>query len=143
MARLTGARKGDVVAAVKLLKAAGSSIRSTGGASEDYQQTVKQLETRLAVLRTVTRDNKIAGPPEYVNAIRGQAQAAEVGIQRLLDTALPYDEHLRAGGAKQGLRTALKKVKWGMSEGKRVGQDLRQADSEMLTQQMLVDMNMR
>ncbi|ORY08363.1 hypothetical protein BCR34DRAFT_13158 [Clohesyomyces aquaticus] len=132
---------GDLVAAVKLLKAAGSALKSSGGASEDYQRTIQQLEKRLAVLQTVTQVNDIAGPPECVTAIRGLAQSTETEIKKSLDAILSYEPHLRTGMAKNGLVTGWKKIKWGTSEGRRVGQEVRQIDSDMLTAQMLLDLN--
>lgn len=138
---------GDVVALIKILKAAGSALKSSGGAAEDFQQTVEQLEAQVAVLEMVANDKSTAGNAVYANAIRAQAQSLERKVNDILAAIQPYDGALgvAAIGAKKDsvLRATLQKIKWATSTSRHAERLQRKYDTSFASTQALLSLNSR
>ena len=136
---------GDLVALIKILKSAGSSLKASGGAADDFQHVVKQLEDRVAVLEAIANDKAITGNQTYSNAIRARAQSMKHEIERLLADIQPYERTLGLGsgtGAKESTsRTAVRKIKWATRGSKYVEHQQRKTDMSFSTEQLLFSLN--
>lgn len=136
-----------MVALIKTLKSAGSALKSSGGAAEDFQQTVQQLEAQAAVLEMVANDKSTAGDAIYANAIRAQAQSLERKVKDILATIQPYEAALglHAVGAKKEsvFKAPLQKIKWATTASKHVECLQRKHDTSLSTAHTIMSLNSR
>ena len=103
---------GDFVTVLNLFKEIGLALRDHGGASDDYQQTVGELETISAILQQLQCLPSVTPNVSQVNAIKGQAQLSQDAVSKFLENVARYKSSLGYESAKGLHRGILHKAKW-------------------------------
>ncbi|KAL9622755.1 MAG: hypothetical protein Q9160_002873 [Pyrenula sp. 1 TL-2023] len=137
---LGGDRLRDFVAAIKLFKDIGVALKDHGGASEDYQNVLQELESINAVLLETQSIKPTANNLKYVNAIRGQAQLSQKTVKDFLDKIAKYDEDLRSRGRNPFYRGSVAKAKWATYVSKEVGRLREVLQSRSIALRLLFDL---
>lgn len=125
------------MAAVKLFKDVGVAIKDHGGASDDYQRVVEELESINAVLIQVQSLKSSTDNFDFINAIRGQAQFSQNTITKFLNRIAKYDHVLGKSGKKGCQRGIVSKAKWAIYTSKEIDKLRKVIQSQSLTIQTL------
>jgi hypothetical protein len=134
---------GDLVAAVKLAKHAIASVKSSGGAVEDYLHTVTRLDASLASLQAVSQGDGVAGNSASGNAIRSLTASIATDVEELLTRVRRHQEHLSAATTSPTFKNIIAKVKWGAHESKQVAERRRALSDDLATVGLLFDLDTR
>jgi hypothetical protein len=112
---------GDFIAAVKLVKDVSFALKDTGGAADDYQDVVRELESLVAVFQEVQSLPAASNNSVLLNAIRRQAQLSQQTITLFLERIQKYNTKI-GRNAKHGFHHGtLSKAKWATCVSKEVG----------------------
>ena len=112
MAAGFGFSVGDFVAGIELTAKVIRALKESGGASSEYQQILRELESLEIILQHLSSLKATKENHHYVNAFRGQAQSIQVLVQQFLDSITKYKSSLGAT-AHRGVRHGSgKKIQW-------------------------------
>ncbi|EXJ84193.1 hypothetical protein A1O3_04860 [Capronia epimyces CBS 606.96] len=102
---------GDFIAAIELCAKVGKSLRTVGGASDDYQHVAIELEGLQLALARLQALEPTESNVSQVNAIRGMALACRLPLQEFLTKIQTYESQMGPWAASS-LKGAGKKAKW-------------------------------
>jgi hypothetical protein len=105
---------GDFVTFLNLFKDIGVALKDHGGASDDYQRTVDELETIQAILLQLQRFKPAAPDLTQINAIRAKAQQSQTAVSEFLDKIRRYNATLGPVSPRGFHRGPPSKAKWAM-----------------------------
>ncbi|KAL8951486.1 MAG: hypothetical protein Q9222_002540 [Ikaeria aurantiellina] len=111
---------GDFISTINLIRKISKALKSTGGASSEYQDAaieLKGLEHALQHLEALEPSEDNAG---YVNAIRGMALACKIPLQEFMTKLERYEESLGPWAHRSSLGTIGRTTKWAVSFGREV-----------------------
>src|SRR5271156_2868466 len=106
------AAKPNFISVLNLFKEIGVALKDHGGASEDYQKTLRHLTAVHTVLLQLEKFKSSTGGLTQINAIRGQAQLIQHEVEIFLKTIEKYKSALGATAGKKFYRGVLPKINW-------------------------------
>lgn len=113
---------GDFLAAIKVVGTVIDSLRSSGNSSTQYRALVEELLTLEDCLVRVKRVEL----DDSQSAERIAFQQAAAQCQRTVDGFMEkigkYQQHLRSGGSRNGLKDAWMKIRWALCKKEDVEQ---------------------
>jgi hypothetical protein len=128
---------GDFIAIIGLFKDVGVALKESGGAADDYQHIVRELESIVAVLQAVQSVPNTSSDVSQVNAIRSQAQSSQQLLAAFLKRIQKYDASLGAG-ARRGFRHGtVSKVRWATTVSKEISKLRQEIDVSTLGLRLL------
>lgn len=127
------------MAALKLFKDVGDALKEHGGASDQYQQVVRELESINAVLLHIQSLKPSADNLKYINAIKGQAQLSQNTITGFLDRLAKYDNALGKSTKTGFHHGTFSKAKWATYISKEVDKLREIVQSQSISLRMLFD----
>lgn len=110
-----GFSAGDFIAATKLIADVVSSLRDAGGAREDYQELVGELESLDRALQHV---DKLSGPD--VGGIKCAALMCRHPLEGFLDKIKKYERSLGLCGKSSLVKNTARKIEWGFGRKEEV-----------------------
>jgi hypothetical protein len=118
----------------------GVALKETGGASSDYQEVARQLETLVSILQEVQSLKATKTDLHLINAIRGQAQLSQETLITFQQKINKYDKNLGRHARQAFHWGTMSKAKWAtMVEGDMA--HLRQRiDSQMTSLNILLQL---
>ena len=132
---------GDFVTVLNLFKEIGLALRDHGGASDDYQKTIEELETINEILQQLQCLPSATADLSQINAIKAQAQLSQHAVSRVLDNAAKYNSSLGHGSAKGLYRGMISKAKWATIVSKEVKRLKEVINAQCLSIKLLMDIH--
>lgn len=117
---------GDVFATISLIAKVITAFKRSGGACEEYQQVVRELETLQQVLQRLDSIQSNDSNFAHVNAVKSMALNCQIPLQQFLDKyTVRYGSSLGGRGKKghgmfSGFGAAGRKIQWAVSMEKEV-----------------------
>lgn len=109
---------GDVVAAVKVVAKVVAALREADGASQQFQQTIRDLETLQLILQHLQTLKPTDSDFTRINAICAQSQTSQSALHNLLDDFQKFERSLGATAVKGWHRGAHRKTQWALFASK-------------------------
>jgi hypothetical protein len=138
---------GDFISAINLFRTIGKALKESGGASADFEETVRQLEyfeSAISVIQQIdvppsARSGKISS---LVNAIHGQSQALSESLSKLNEKAMKYapalDSRLDSRGPRQFVSSAWPKIRWATHFSKEISKARPDIEYRVATVKILI-----
>jgi hypothetical protein len=107
---------GDFISAIILIKKVSQALRDSGGAAEDYQCLLRELQ-QLQLLLEQLRDLPATSSSSmnHYNAVRGMAYQVEVPLRAFVEKLRSYYNRLGQPNDRSNWRTIKSKVQWAVS----------------------------
>lgn len=96
------------------MKDVGGALKEQGGASSDYQQTIRELESIYTILDQLQSTSIMMANPVILNAIKGQAHSLQTILSHFLDQISKYGGPLGCAAPKGFHRGPTSKAKWAL-----------------------------
>jgi hypothetical protein len=103
---------GDFIAVGKLVCDIVSSLRSIGGASSEYQELIRRLESLDQTLCHALRLELKAGPSDILNSITFEVQSCRAPLDELLLSIRKYQKTLGQRSVSHIVRATADKLSW-------------------------------
>lgn len=103
---------GDVVSAIQLIHSIVSSLRSTSGAREQFQELETELFGLKSALKRVEALTKNADAEPEIQALEFVALYCTETLQRFYKKIQPFEESLGSEHRKSRLKAAPRMVRW-------------------------------
>ncbi|KAF2464136.1 uncharacterized protein BDR25DRAFT_243095 [Lindgomyces ingoldianus] len=116
MASAFGFSVGDFISAALLIKRVSDALKTAGGAAEDYQHVVIELEGLDRALKAVAALNPNESNALHVNAIRGMALSCQLPLRQFLKRLQSYERSLGPFAPRNSASGAFRKAKWATSQ---------------------------
>ena len=111
---------GDIITAISVVTKVVSALKDAGGASEQYQQTITDLETLEVVLQYIQHLKPENSNFAQVSAICAQSEASERALRNLIDGFQQFEKRL-GGGAPKGWYFGMhRKAQWALFASKEI-----------------------
>lgn len=112
---------GDIVAALKLLHQISSAVRSSAGASSDFQDTISFLQALSQTLQHLNALQAVHLSPDIIVNLREQCHHIRVPLTTFLDDVRPkFDPALGTDSRRKKLFAAPRMIHWALSDSKKV-----------------------
>lgn len=105
---------GDIVAAIRVVTKVSSALQDAGGASEEYQHTIKDLESLEIVLQYLQHLKPEDANFAHVKAICARSQASQRALRDLLDGFHKFEKSMGGGTHHSWHRGAHRKAQWAL-----------------------------
>lgn len=106
---------GNFVAVGKLIKDITTSLRSVGGAKEDYQEIIREFETLDKVLRSLRDLEATTGNSNTINSIIFTAISCRLPLEKFLEKTQKYEKSLGLWSSSSNVKGAKDKLRWSLS----------------------------
>lgn len=112
---------GDFIAAIHVLNTIRQSLKDVGGSAEEYQQTIRRLDSLVQVLKELQSLREHPESLDSNHVIWQTAQSCQVQLQEFCNSQRKYSKTLAAGqDLKWSFNGAFKKAQWALSTRKDV-----------------------
>ena len=132
---------GDIVRAIELFGQIGFALKENGGAAQDFQRTLTQLEATHAVLSSLESDTSSNVNSSIVNAIKASAHRINTEVQQCLQDTARFRDSLGPNRRKGCLQGVPSKIKWSQYKGQKVNELCRTIDQSITTINVLIGMH--
>ncbi|KAK6537414.1 hypothetical protein TWF694_011601 [Orbilia ellipsospora] len=120
MASAFGFSVGDFISAAVLIKNVAEALKASGGATQEYQQVLVELEGLDRALKAVAALDPNTSNSNHVNAIRGMALSCQLPLRQFLEGLQKYDNFLGPFASGSSTSSVLRKAKWAMHKAESV-----------------------
>ena len=103
---------GDVIAAIKLIRSAASSIQDTGGAREQFQELETELTGLERSLDGIAALTRMPNPLPEIEALKFVSVSCLDTLQRFHNKISPFAESLDKQSNKSKLRATPRMIRW-------------------------------
>lgn len=134
---------GDFITTIKLFKDVASALKDQGGALDDYQKTLRNLETTSAILSCLANLNESSSDAASVNAIRSLAHLIQKDVDSFLTGIDKYKLTLGARNSRKSLVGAASKIKWSQYVAGQVSHLNQDIDVKTRSLKFLLDLHIR
>ncbi|OAL48500.1 hypothetical protein IQ07DRAFT_102796 [Pyrenochaeta sp. DS3sAY3a] len=111
---------GDFISAAALIKKVADALKSAGGAANEYQHVVIELEGLDRALKAVAALKVNESNAAHANAIRGMALSCQIPLRQFLEGLQSYEPTLGSRASRVGARGAYKKTTWALIQPENV-----------------------
>jgi hypothetical protein len=107
---------GDFIASIKIVTKISKALKESGGAAEEYQSLVTELQ-QLQVLLEQLRDlpSTSSDSLSHHNAVRGMAYQVQVPLRAFVKKMESYDKKLGSSANTDSWRSSKRKAQWAIS----------------------------
>lgn len=107
---------GDIITAIALIKKVSVALKDSGGAAEDYQCLLRELQ-QLQLLFEQLNDlpTSSSSSLNHYNAVRGMANEVLVPLRAFVEKMKRNYERLGPSGHESNWRSVKSKVQWAIS----------------------------
>lgn len=111
---------GDFVTVSKLIKDISSCLQDVGGAKEDYQELLRELQCLEQALRHLDKLYTTGRNPANLDSIKFAALSCRRPLEQFLHKIKKYDKSLGVWGKTRVIKRVADKMRWGLGQKEEV-----------------------
>jgi hypothetical protein len=134
---------GDFIAAVNLLRQVGNALKDSGGARDDFWNTITRLETTRAILSCIANFEGSKEDLATVHAIHSLASQIQNDVEHFLTKIERYQGKIGSVQARRFGYGAFAKIRWSQSVAGDVRRLYEDLNSKTTSLSLLFDLHLR
>ena len=134
---------GDFIAVVNLLRQVGIALKDSGGARDDFWNTITKLETTRAILSCIANFEGSKEDLATVHAIHSLASQIQGDVERFISKIQRYQGKIGSVQARHFGYSTFAKIRWSQSVAGDVRRLYEDVDSKLTSLSLLFNLHLR